>query len=139
MSSLIKPNFQILKNMSLKDKINLEYFIILNGNKYEEDCLLADYFIKNEKEFILQITNKFSEPFYNKGESRRCYFTFDYQKIGKIFSITQIELNGIDIVPTIIKREHLGFLSAREVSLSEFALYSVESYEMLTFLLQRNT
>jgi lysosomal alpha-mannosidase len=133
------PNYKNLMNIiNNKNELNLEYFI--THGEYSSDCLKADYFILDENSFLLQITNKFTEPVFDKEfKARTCSFKFIEDNITK-FTVMEMHLNGIDklLENSNHKTKNLrNYAAPRESGSVESSNYELRSYDMLTFLFKK--
>jgi hypothetical protein len=123
----------ILNNITSND---LETLVI---KETQSNCFDNDFYIVEQNKFLLQITNAFSEPYFNK-ELRTCDFEFN-AKLVQNFKIHEVELNGITPVPSPFLKantviHHLrGFTSFRE-SISVFRQYTLHPYESKTFMFE---
>jgi lysosomal alpha-mannosidase len=148
-SSLVnkKPvifNFELNGNFSVKNietslksliKNSFDPVIIDDNNS---QCLDVDLYVQEENKFLLQITNNFSDPYFNK---KVCDFELNSTKLEEKYKIHEVELNGITpvLIPFLKGNKvahHLrGYISFRE-SVSVFKKYSILPYETRTFMFE---
>ena len=122
----IKTNTMVVEtnNRNVLHNIPKEVEELIFIEEENKDCLLIDLYVLEEFKFMLQIMNKFSDPYFNNGELINCSFRLNTNILGADFNVTESNLKGDQ------STEILKGLQINEV-------HSLAPYQIITFLVEK--
>jgi hypothetical protein len=117
----------VLQNFSPKV---VDFIVADKGN---ENCFLIDIYVIDELKFLLQVSNKFSEPFFNNNELKSCSFSLNEKLFNADYSIQQVKLNGYTPVKD---KNNTHEMRLRNIKVKN-SNYKIDPFEIRTFLIEK--